>query len=110
MADLIRAGDIVTVRIRVTEVADYGEEGQQVMGQVLPRGGQVGWLVPQEAKVTLDEQQFRKGDFVWVDDARSNKAEVMAVFEHEGTHQLWIKPNGHWKMDTMTVTSTTRRA
>lgn len=97
----IRAGDIVTVQILVTEVADYSEEGQQVMGRMLPRGGQVGWLVPQEAKVTLHTQRINVGDEVWLDDAQSDKGTVQAVSAGCNPNQAWIKSDHSGQMVTL---------
>lgn len=110
----IRAGDIVTVRIQVTEVADYSSkdhpDAQQVMGTMLPRGGQVGWLVPQEAAVTLAEQHFKIDDFIWVDQARSKKGKVLGkITAPNGQTHLWVQTEANGTMETIIVTPETRR-
>ena len=107
----IRAGDIVTVRILVTEVADYASKedpnGQQVMGRMLPRGGQLGWLVPQESKVTIDELQFRVGDSV---ELGQGQAVVLAIFRrNDGRQDLWVKPDGSDIPQTIALTKEIRR-
>lgn len=111
----VRVGDIVTVRIQVTEVSDYQSkdhpDAQQILGKMLPRGGQVGWLVPQEAAFTIAEQWFKVGDIVWIDQAQSQKGEVIAYIRQtdEETAQLWVKPHGEWKAVTITVEPWLRR-
>lgn len=111
----IRVGDIVTVRIKVTEVGDYQSkehpDAQQILGKMLPRGAQVGWLVPQEAAFTLAEQVIRVGDRVYMDRARSKIGKVVATIQNtdEDTAQLWVLPEGNWKAETITVGPWLRR-
>lgn len=96
----IRAGDIVTVRIRVTEVGDYQSkdhpDAQQILGTMLPNGGNVGWLVPQEAAFTLAEQVIRIGDTIYMNEARSRRGKVLATIRNtdDQTAQLWVMPTG----------------
>ena len=105
----IRVGDIVTVRILVTEVSDYRSKGhpdaQQILGTMLPRGDQVGWLVPQRTAFTLAEQVIRIGDTIYMNEARSRKGKVLATIRNtdDQTAQLWVMPTGGWKAETITV-------
>lgn len=107
MTDRVREGDIVTVRVLVTHVADY-DNGQQIIGKMLPNGESVGWLLPDESQFYLDQHKFQKGDLVWMGGQR--KGEVVALHEVDGTQQLWVRCLGSWKLETIVVNPGTRRA
>lgn len=100
----IREHDIVTVQIQVTGVEDYSEEGQQVRGRMLPNGENVGWLIPQEAKITLHTARYRVGDTVeWGGAMNPTRGTVKAIMTDEKDEQrtaLWIKPDDTPAMQT----------
>lgn len=97
----IRAGDIVSLKLLVTDVADYGTRDnpnlQQVMGKLLPNGDRLGWLVPQEAEFTLAVPAFKVGDEIYIPGPALNrqckaKGRVIArVTDETDRTLLWVQ-------------------
>lgn len=110
----IRVGDIVTLEMRVTSVASYASkddpDGQQIQGKILPRGAELGWLVPQEVRFKLKEAKLKVGDSVYLDKVQSATGVIISIFHDEGTeiNHLWVRRKSDGVMWTTTSVDVTR--
>lgn len=79
----LRAGDVVTFKAIVTDVADYGVGEQQIQARILPRGEHVGWCIPKENAFEPHTLNLKVGDKVKMIDrpGHVDPWEVRAIFE-----------------------------
>lgn len=93
----LRAGDIVTIKARVTSVAPY-DGGQQIRVKVLPNGAELGWLIQKETAFELAEATLRVGDMVKFADrpGHADAWEIKAIFDND---QIAVQKRGNWPVE-----------